>query len=130
MNFTSLFVDPRGRTSTGPFVRALIVLVAAAAFYTFLVGGLTAWWCLVVLLYPGAVLHARRLHDMGQTGWLVLLPLALNAAALFMRIYKWAPDLKGPVTIAALAAFAAFAVWGLLGKGQAEANRYGEPAAA
>ena len=39
-------------------------------------------WGLLVLVYPAVVLHARRLHDMGRTGWLLLVPAVLTVAAM------------------------------------------------
>ncbi len=130
MSYGSLFANPNGRTSRGQFIGAAIPLLLAAALYFFQVKGLTGWWCLVVLLYPTAVLHARRLHDMGQTGWLLLAPGALILAALWL--FKTSPgtQLENIASLAAVAVSAAFALWGLVGKGQAETNKFGEPAAA
>ncbi len=131
MNFESTYVDPRGRASRGQFIGGVIPLLAAAVLYVALVGGVTGGWCLMVLLFPALVLHARRLHDMGRSGWLVLAPGVLNAAAIWLHyIAHDGGQLKAPVTLAALAVSAAFVLWGLLGKGKAEANRFGEPAAA
>jgi uncharacterized membrane protein YhaH (DUF805 family) len=72
------------------------------------------------------VLHARRLHDMGKTAWLLLAPGALFAAAVWFTMLSPDAQLSSPVTLAALTVSAAFALWGLVGKGQAEANRFGE----
>ena len=74
MTFESLFVNPNGRTSRRQFIAALITLLAVVVFYAFLVGGRTGQWCLLVLLFPAVILHARRLHDMGHTAWLLLAP--------------------------------------------------------
>ena len=130
MSFITLYARPDGRTARGPFVGALLTLLAAAAFYALLVKGRNGEWCLAVLVFPGIVLHARRLHDMGQTAWLLLAPGALLVAAIWLHMYGHDAALAGPVTVAALAVSAGFALWGLVGKGQAEANRFGEPAAA
>jgi uncharacterized membrane protein YhaH (DUF805 family) len=131
MNFESLFVNPNGRTSRGQFVPALITLLAAVAFYYFLVRGRTGQWCLVVLVYPAVILHARRLHDMGRTGWLVIVPAIL--IVLTFVIWLGGLSLRAPldtaVPVIALAVSAGFAVWGCVAPGQAEANRYGAPAA-
>jgi uncharacterized membrane protein YhaH (DUF805 family) len=132
MNFESLFVNPNGRTPRGQFVAALITLLAAVAFYAFLVTGLTAKWCTVVLLFPAVNLHARRLHDMGHSAWLLFVPGVLLVAAftLWARIVRLGAPLDAAVPLAALAVSAGFALWGCIGKGQAEANRFGAPAAA
>ena len=128
MTYEDLFVDWNGRTPRGAFVGALIVLVAVAAFYQHFVAPSVSFWILLVLLFPAFVLHARRLHDMGRSAWLLLVPAALLAAALWLRA---APD-QGPVqlavTWAAAVAVCAFALWGVIGKGEVGANRFGAPA--
>jgi uncharacterized membrane protein YhaH (DUF805 family) len=132
MNFESLFVNPNGRTSRGKFVPALITLVAVVAFYALLVRGRNGEWCLFVLLFPGIILHARRLHDMGRTAWLLLAPgiLMVAAFAIWLGIVSLGGQLNTAVPLIALAVSAAFAIWGCVGRGQAEANRYGASAAA
>ena len=127
MNFESLFVNPKGRTSRGQFVPALITLLAVVAFYEFLVTGRTAQWCMLVLVFPGVILHARRLHDMGHSGWLLLAPaiLMLAAFAIWLQIVSLGAQLDSAVPLIALAVSAGFALWGCIGNGQAEANRFG-----
>jgi uncharacterized membrane protein YhaH (DUF805 family) len=127
MSFDSLFADPRGRTGRGPFLGALMVLLAAAAFYVLLTRGRNSEWVLMTLLFPAFVLHARRLHDMGRTAWLLLVPLAvaLAAFAVWLRLVSFGAGLDGLLAPAAAVLGAAFALWGLIGQGQAEANRFG-----
>jgi uncharacterized membrane protein YhaH (DUF805 family) len=129
MIFESLFVYPNGRTSRSQFVPALITLLAVVAFYAFLVKGRTAQWCLLVMLFPAFILHARRLHDMGRTAWLLLAPtvLMLAAFAIWLRLVSLDAQLAAAVPLIALTVSAAFAVWGCIGRGQAEANRFGAP---
>lgn len=130
MTYEALFVNPGGRTARGAFVAALIVLLLAAAFYAFVVTGRTAQFCMAVLIVPGLVLHARRLHDMGVTAWLLIAPGALLVAAAWLQLYDADSTLKAPVAVAALVVSAGFVLWGVLGKGQASANRFGAPATA
>ena len=132
MNFESLFVNPNGRTSRGQFVPALITLLAVVVFYQFLVTGRTAQWCLLVLVFPGIVLHARRLHDMGYTAWLLLVPgvLMVAAFAIWLHIVSLGAQLDAAVPLVALAVSVAFALWGCIGRGQANANRFGAAVAA
>ena len=131
MTFESLFANPKGRTPRGPFVGGLIVLVAAAAFYHFLVhAGRNEEWVLVTLLYPAAVLHARRLQDMGKTGLLVLAPLVLIGVAVGLHMAGRNDQTQSYISIAAAVVSAGFILWGLLGKGEADANRFGEAVAA
>ena len=128
MNFDTLFANPKGRTGQKLFVPALLVLLLAMAVYGFYTRGRTGQWCLLVLLAPALVLHARRLHDMGKSAILLLVPVVLVAGGIYLRIARRGSQIEVAVTLAALASCALFALWGLIGKGQAEANKYGEPA--
>ena len=131
MDFESLYVNPLGRTSRAEFTGGLIPLLAAAAFYHFLARvGLNGEWVLVTLFFPAFVLHARRLHDMGQTAWLLAAPLAISALAIGLHWTHRKPELYPAVALAAAAVCVGFIVWGLVGEGQDEANRFGEPVAA
>jgi len=122
MNFESLYVNPAGRTSRDQFVPALIVLLAAVVFYVFLVTGRTAQFCALVLVYPGIVLHVRRLHDMGRSGWLVIVPTLLMLAAfgIWLKYLSLGAQLDAVVPIAALVVTATYALWGCVGKGRKE----------
>ncbi len=120
MNFEDTFANPMGRTARGPFVAALIVLAVAVAFYYFLVhAGRNGEWVLITLLYPGFVLVARRLRDMGQTIWLLAAPLALIVTSVWMHMSGQQPQLQGPVCVAAVLISAGFVLWGLVGKAKA-----------
>jgi len=127
MSYETLFANPSGRTSRGDFIGALIPLLAAAALYFFLVKGRNGEWVLATLLFPAAVLHARRLHDMGHTAWLLVIPGALDIAVVWLRMGSLQLALQPTVMWAALAVSVAFIVWGSTGKGQPQANRFGEP---
>lgn len=128
-SFDSLFVSPKGRASRDQFVPALITLVAVILFYAYLVTGRTAVWCLLMLLFPGAVLHARRLHDMGRSAWLLLVPVALMvvAFAIWLHILSLGARLDAALPAIALLVCAGVALWCCIGKGQADANRFGAP---
>ena len=130
-SFDSLFVRPNGRTSRGQFVAALITLLAVVVFYAFLVTGRTAQWCLLVLLFPAVILHARRLHDMGHTAWPLLAPAILTviAFAIWLRLVSLGTQFDTIVPLTAFVVFTGFALWGCLGKSQKEPNRFGAPVA-
>jgi uncharacterized membrane protein YhaH (DUF805 family) len=132
MSFDTLFVNPKGRTSRGQFVPALITLVLVVVFYAFLVKGRTAQWCQLVLVFPAVVLHARRLHDMGHGAWLLLAPtiLVVVAIAIWLGIVSLGAQLDAAVPLTALVVSAGFALWGCMGPGQTGANRFGAPVAA
>ncbi|MEJ0004884.1 MAG: DUF805 domain-containing protein [Steroidobacteraceae bacterium] len=126
-SFDFLFVNPNGRTSRGQFAGALITLIAVLVFYAFRVTGLTAHWCMFMLLFPAVVLHARRLHDLGHSAWLLFAPtlLAVAAFAIWLRLVSFGPPYDAVVPLATLAIFVVFALWGCVAGGQPEANRYG-----
>lgn len=132
MIWDSLFVSARGRTSRGQFIAALLPLAFIVWSYARSGPNSYAPWNLVILLYPAVVLHARRLHDMGHHGWLLLAPAVLTVAALAIWAHRLdlGAQLNFAVPLTALAVFVGFALWGCLGKGQAEANSFGPPVAA
>ena len=130
--FESLFANPNGRTSRGRFIPGLITLIAVVVFYWFLVAGRSGLWSMLILLFPGVILLARRLHDMGHTAWLLLAPAILMVAAfaVWLHLVSFGAQLDATVPLVALAVSAGFALWGCIGKGQADANRFGAPATA
>lgn len=130
MTYESLFVDGGGRTSRRHFIGALVPLLTAFAFYRFAIPNGTANWYVVVLLVPGLVLHARRLHDMGRSAWPLLLPAALVLAAFILIKVGADLALQRTSIVAALAAAFGFMLWGMFGRGEPTPNRYGAPAEA
>jgi uncharacterized membrane protein YhaH (DUF805 family) len=118
MNYDTLFVNPTGRTARGEFIGALITVLAVFAFYYLLVPGRNSQWVQLTLLFPAAVLHARRLHDMGRAAWPVLVPAALIIAMAWLHFFVPDAAAKNIVTWAAIAVSAGFIVWGLVGKGR------------
>jgi uncharacterized membrane protein YhaH (DUF805 family) len=125
MSYETLFVNPNGRTSRGQFVPALITLLAVVAFYAYLVTGRTAQFCLLTLLFPAIILHARRLHDMGHSAWLLLVPglLMIATFAIWLRYLSVSAQLEATVPLIALVVAAGFALWGCIGKGQSDVIR-------
>lgn len=120
MNYETLFAKPAGRTARAPFIAALATLLAAFAFYWLWVPGRTGQFAMLVMIYPGLVLHARRLHDMGRSGWPVLIPGALLAAAGWFHLYAPETAATRPLTLAALVVSVGFMLWGLFGSDRAE----------
>lgn len=118
MNYDALYVSPFGRTSRSQFLPALVVLVAVVAFFGFLVRGRTATFCMLVLMYPGLVLHARRLHDMGRPAWLLVIPAVpmLATFAVWFDYRSFGPRIDALLPWIALAAGAAVALWGVVGR--------------
>jgi uncharacterized membrane protein YhaH (DUF805 family) len=132
-SWNTLFVHAGGRTSRGHFAGALLPLALGVLWYAYKGPAINyACWGVLTLLYPAVVLHVRRLHDMGRSGWWMLVPTALTIVAMLIwagRITLGA-QFDNAVPLAALIAFAGFALWGCLAKGRAEANTVGAPAVA
>jgi uncharacterized membrane protein YhaH (DUF805 family) len=127
MIWDTLFVNPKGRTSRDHFIAALMPLALVVWFYARSGPNIYAPWDLLVLLFPAVVLHARRLHDMGHNGWLLVAPavLTIAAMAIWARLITLGVQLDLAVPLTALGVFVAFALWGCIGKSQAEANSFG-----
>jgi uncharacterized membrane protein YhaH (DUF805 family) len=128
-NFDALYMNPGERTSRGDFIGALVPLLAVFALYYFVVTSRNGQWCQVMLIYPAIALHARRLHDMGRSAWPLLVPAALLVATAWLHLYVPGARAIDVVTVAAAVVSAGFIVWGLIGKGQADDNRFGKAAA-
>jgi uncharacterized membrane protein YhaH (DUF805 family) len=131
MTWNETFAWSTGRTSQIDYIKALVPLILAAAFYTLLAKtGRNGEWVLATLMYPGFVLVAGRLHDMGRSAWLLSIPGVIVVAALWLHFFDVKNGMTAPVGLAADVVSAAFLLWAMIGKGQTAANRFGEPAAA
>jgi uncharacterized membrane protein YhaH (DUF805 family) len=132
-SWNTLFVQPNGRTSRGHFLAALLPLALGILWYAYKGPAIDyAPWGVLVLLYPAVVLHVRRLHDMGRTGWLVLAPAALTLLAMSIWTHRISlgTQLDAAVPLVALLVFIGFVIWGGVARGQAESNTFGPPVAA
>lgn len=120
MNYDALFVNPVGRTSRADYLPALLTVLAAIGFFGWFVGGRTAQFCMLVLLYPAFVLLARRLQDLGTTAWLVLLPLLPMLAyfAVLLGYLSLGATVDAALLWLALVIAGAFAGWGCVGQGK------------
>lgn len=115
-NYDTLLADPRGRTGQTAFIGALIPLALVAAFYhRFVLGGSGAY-AMLMLLYPAVCLYARRLHDMGRTAWLLVIPGLPTAAGIWFHMYAKGQDIETPVIWVAAGVSTLFTLWGLVGK--------------
>jgi uncharacterized membrane protein YhaH (DUF805 family)/uncharacterized membrane protein YphA (DoxX/SURF4 family) len=132
MTWDTLFVHSKGRTPRDQFIGALIPLALVVWWYAQANPTVYPQWSLLVLLFPAIVLHARRLHDMGHSGWLLLVPTILTVAAMMIWDHRLdlGAQLDFAVPLAALVVFVAVALWGCVGKGKTEANAFGPPAMA
>jgi len=122
-NYDTLLADPRGRTGQSAFIGALIPLALVAAFYHRFVLGGSGYYAMLVLLYPAICLHARRLHDMGKTAWLLVIPALPTAAGIWFHMYAKGQDIELPIVSLALGVSALFTLWALVGKAEGTAVR-------
>jgi hypothetical protein len=67
-SYDRLYAIPLGGVALAQFVPALVLLLIVAAFYHFVVTGGTAFYALLTLAYPAAVLLARLVQGMGRGG--------------------------------------------------------------
>jgi uncharacterized membrane protein YhaH (DUF805 family) len=94
-NVTEHYLDFQGRVGRAEFwyyVLAVVVLQIAAAIVDALLGTrLLRGLLSLALLLPNLGMGARRLHDVGQTAWLLLLPAlpAFVAVILLFTIVLW-----------------------------------------
>jgi len=119
--WAELFFSANGRLARTPFLIAAVVLVGLAAVYEAIVGRtlhwLTGWFVYPALIYCGACVLAKRLHDRGRSGWFA-------ALILFALMAVW-PEPRGLFDFL----FAVVLVWagvelGVMG-GEHGTNRYG-----
>lgn len=74
-----LFLSSNGRLARTPFLIASAVVVGIAVFYeaiaNYTLHWLTGWFVYPTLLFTGACLLSKRLHDRGRSGWWSMLIL-------------------------------------------------------
>jgi hypothetical protein len=67
-SYDTLYAIPLGGVALAQFLPALVLLLMVAAFYHFVVTGGTAFYALLTLAYPAAVLLARLVQGIGRGG--------------------------------------------------------------
>src|SRR5579862_1402526 len=138
----ALLLTPKGRIARGPFwLGFLIVMVLSALTNAIPIVGQIAG---LVLLWPQIVIHVKRLHDFGWSGWLLLLPFSVSALCTGMMMLNggtalmtsapeqlpaliMSPAMRTPLIYleVAFAVEFVFLLWVGLTKGDAQANRFG-----
>jgi uncharacterized membrane protein YhaH (DUF805 family) len=84
MDFQSLFLSPNGRIGRQEFWIGMLILFAAHVVVLFIpfVNLLVPWF----FLYCGICVYAKRLHDMGKSAWLVLIPFGVGVVAVILAL--------------------------------------------
>jgi uncharacterized membrane protein YhaH (DUF805 family) len=146
MDWKNLLFSGNGRIGRQEFWVGFLILLGVGVVLNFIpvIGGLIG----LVTIWCWVVLYAKRLHDMGKSGWLQLIPYGVGAAAIIgafvtggMAIIAAAAqgDNVDPTTMIAGLGGAAlflggaclvsliFLLWVGLSGGQAGDNQYGPP---
>jgi len=76
MNIGQVLFSPNGRITQNEYWLGIVCIIAGNLFLTALpvIGVIIG----LALLYVGAVVAAKRLHDAGKTGWIHLIPWAIS----------------------------------------------------
>jgi uncharacterized membrane protein YphA (DoxX/SURF4 family)/uncharacterized membrane protein YhaH (DUF805 family) len=117
MNYEALFVSA-GRTSQAAFIPAAVTIALAIAVFAYMVGGRTAHFCMLMLVYPAFVLLGRRLQDMGFSRWMALVPtvVALVAFAAKLQYLRFEATVEHSLAWSATGFAIAVAVWAATGR--------------
>ena len=121
IGWSDLLFSASGRLARTPFLIGCAILIAIAAIYEAWVGvalhWLTGWFVYPALLYAGACVLSKRLHDRGRSGWWA-------ALILFALVAVW----PSPHGVGALI-FTLILGWAVIELGvmqsEAGANRFG-----
>lgn len=146
MDWKFLFLDPKGRIGRKDFWIGFAILFVAGLVLGMIpvIGQIIG----LLMLYLWVCLGSKRLHDMGKSGWLMVVPFALQVLAMVLVVMAAGGAMMagaaggdaaggamagamGGGLIAMLAGLAslAFLIWIGATPGQPEANQYGPPPA-
>ena len=104
VDWSELFFSASGRAARSPSLIAAAILLALAVFYEAVAGStlhwITGWFVYPPLIYCGACVLSKRLHDRGRSGWWAALILFAIVAVwpqpsgffdfLFVAVLIWA----------------------------------------
>jgi uncharacterized membrane protein YhaH (DUF805 family) len=84
MDFQRLFLSAEGRIGRGEFWAGWCILFVVNMVLHFLpvIGSLIG----LLLIYPWVCVYSKRLHDMGRSGWLQIIPTAIFFIAVAFMI--------------------------------------------
>lgn len=117
----ALFFTADGRLARTPFLMGAAVLFALGALYEAVAGvtlhWLTGWFVYPALIYGGACVLSKRLHDRGKSGWWA-------AVILFALVAVWQPPLNPADVLLTILLLWAAVELGVM-PGEQGTNRYG-----
>ena len=130
MDWVKLLLSPQGRITRAPFWFGIMVIIIASLALRLIPGPIGRLVSLV-LLWPQICVNAKRLHDMGRTGWWLVAPILIGVAGLAIAFVMGSgggippQPAIAPLAVVALVSLG-FLLWLGLTPGQAGANRFGE----
>jgi uncharacterized membrane protein YhaH (DUF805 family) len=77
----------------------------------------------ILTIFPGFCIQVKRLHDLGQSGWLLLISYGGGLVSLVLLAQR----AVGPAAIVLVLTFGVLLIWMGFFKGSPAANKYGEP---
>lgn len=120
---TEMFFSSTGRSGRGEFMLGAGTLVAVLAAFDYGVPGsarsYAAWAVVALLVFCGASVIAKRLHDRGRAGW-------WSGVVLLAFIWVW-PRPQGVLDWVGVAILATAFIDLALMPGQKAFNRFGPP---
>jgi uncharacterized membrane protein YhaH (DUF805 family) len=144
MDWGSLFLSTRGRIRRREFWIGFAIVMAASILCNLI--AVVGPFLGLATIWPMVALHAKRLHDMGRSAWLLLAPAAVSLATMAVTFLARPAGVQAPGVITPALATAAqgmglgltvvafcllievaFLLWVGLTPGQADDNRYGAP---
>ena len=124
IDWAELFLSATGRLARTPFVIAAVATLALIMLYEAVVHTtlhwLTGWFVYPAVIYAGACLLSKRLHDRGRSGWWAA-PIIVALIAIWPRPEGFLDFLFGLIVVWAVVEL------GVMG-GERGANRFGPPA--
>ncbi len=124
IDWAELFLSATGRLARTPFVIAAVAVLSLIALYEAVVHTtlhwLTGWFVYPAVIYAGACLLSKRLHDRGRTGWWAA-PIIVALIAIWPRPEGFLDFVFGLIIVWAVVEL------GVMG-GERGANRFGPPA--
>ncbi|WNG45919.1 DUF805 domain-containing protein [Archangium minus] len=150
MDWKTFFLSPEGRIERRDFWIGFAIIVVAS----FVLGVIPILGQLLgfLLLWPQICIHSKRLHDMGKTAWLQLIPFGATVIAMVLAAVSGGMAMMGAASMneqgddsaavgSAMAGMGAalgfmglaflvglaFLLWVGLTKGEPGPNRFGPP---